>query len=475
MLFNSLEFAVFLPIVLIGYYSLSRRAQNIWLIIASYIFYGWWDWRFLFLIFISTIVDYSCGLGMGSTHVKSRKKFLLATSVTVNLGILGFFKYFNFFADSFAVLLEYFGLSANAHSLAIILPVGISFYTFQTMAYSIDVYRGRITPTRRFENFALYVAFFPQLVAGPIERPKNLLPQISKKRIVSENQLVQGFLLILTGLFRKVVIADTAARFVDLCFNYPGSYSSPALALGVVFFAIQIYADFSGYTNIARGVAMLLGFELMQNFKHPYLAANIAQFWRRWHISLSTWFRDYLYIPLGGNRKGRARTYFNLFVTMLLCGLWHGASWNFVAWGGMHGIFLAVHRFFYSNKKQGAGNKKTKFNIFLYSIKVTGTFALVCFAWIFFRASDMQSALSYIASIAACQEGSFAAIGPHFHKLVFYIMALYLTDVARLNGTGLAAGAGKNFVIRGAYFAFLILYLMLYGGADEMPFIYFQF
>ena len=471
MIFNSLEFAIFLPLVLMVYYSLSKKAQNFWLIGASYVFYGWWDWRFLFLIYISTLVDYYCARGVFRASSPGKRKLLLGASIATNLGILCFFKYFDFFVQSFAVVLQAMGFKASMPLLEIILPVGISFYTFQTMAYTIDVYRSKIKPCSSLPDFALYVAFFPQLVAGPIERPGNLLPQIAERRVVSRDALGEGLLLILSGLFRKMVIADTASMVVDPCFAAPNAYSGARLMLGAVFFAIQIYADFSGYTNIARGVAKLLGFELMENFRQPYLAASISDFWRRWHISLSTWFRDYLYIPLGGNRKGPVRTYFNLAVTMLLCGLWHGASWTFVAWGALHGVFLAVHR-----KAMPNGGPPTNSNGFRLrsAAGVFLTFSLVCFAWIFFRAPSIKDAFVYLSAMAQNPAG-FGAMIALAPKLMFYVAGLIFSDKDMMEKLGITHVLNFHYSFQGVYAAALILGIMLYGGQNEVPFIYFQF
>jgi alginate O-acetyltransferase complex protein AlgI len=353
MLFNSFVFVLFLAIVLPVYYALSHRWQNRFLLVASYVFYGYWDWRFLGLLAISTVLDFALALLIAGTDSPRRKKRRVALSVVVNLGILGFFKYFDFFVDSAAVLLESAGLQANLPMLRVVLPVGISFYTFQSMAYTIDVYRGIQPPTRNLLDFALYVAYFPQLVAGPIERASRLLPQIQSPRRVGQAQWERGAQLILWGYVKKVAIADGLAPYADAVFRDPSSFSGLSLWLGVYCFAVQIYCDFSGYTDIARGVSQLLGIELMENFRQPYLSRNITEFWRRWHISLSTWLRDYLYVPLGGNRRGPAMQYRNLMITMLLGGLWHGAAWTFVVWGGLHGLFLATHKYMTRGRKIG--------------------------------------------------------------------------------------------------------------------------
>ena len=341
MLFNSYEYALFLIVVLVAYHLLlKRRLQNVVLLLASYWFYAAWDARFLSLIWISTIVDYTVGLRIQASRDAGRAqrgRYWLGLSLATNLGLLGFFKYYGFFIDSAVDFLQGFGFSASPSTLSVILPVGISFYTFQTLSYTFDVWRGSLAPTRNALDFALFVAFFPQLVAGPIERASRLLPQIQRDRSVASADVSTGIYLILTGLVRKVVIADTAGLIADKYFADPASHGGLELVVGILLYTLQIYGDFAGYSNIARGSARLLGFELMRNFRHPYFSASVTEFWQRWHISLSTWLRDYLYIPLGGNRRGVRRTYVNLLATMLLGGLWHGASWNFVIWGGLQG------------------------------------------------------------------------------------------------------------------------------------------
>ncbi|KAA3659381.1 MAG: MBOAT family protein, partial [Calditrichaeota bacterium] len=321
MWFNSWEFLYFLPTVLAIYYNLNRRAQNLWLVVASYFFYGWWDWRFLSLVLASTLVDYFAGLYIQNQQDTGKRKRGLYASLLMNLGALSLFKYFNFFVDSFTALGDSIGLNFNTPVMRLLPPVGISFYTFQTLSYTIDIYRRKQKPVRNFIDFALYVTYFPQLVAGPIERASTLLPQIQKKRIVTLEQFQAGCLLILIGLFKKIALADAAAPLVDEVFANPQAQSSIILLKGLYLFSLQIYCDFSGYSSIARGVSKLIGIELSENFQTPYLAANITDFWRRWHITLSRWLRDYLYIPLGGNRIGKTRTYINLMLTMLIGGL----------------------------------------------------------------------------------------------------------------------------------------------------------
>jgi D-alanyl-lipoteichoic acid acyltransferase DltB (MBOAT superfamily) len=380
MLFNSWQFFVFLAVVLALYYSLETLPQNRMLLVASYFFYGWWDWRFTSLLMISTIFDFHISIAINGATDQRRRKLLLLVSILVNFGMLGFFKYFNFFIDSAAHVIQWFGLQPHLPTLRIILPAGISFYTFQTMNYVIDVYKRKMKPTNDFLTYALFVSYFPHLVAGPIIRAEVLLPQLLRKRIVTNEHLNTGGALILIGLFKKVVIADVLSPDVEPVFAAPHAFSSLLLLNGLYYFSLQIYCDFSGYTDIARGVSRLLGIELPENFNQPYLSRNITEFWRRWHISLSTWLRDYLYIPLGGNRRGRARTYLNLFITMLLGGLWHGARWTFVAWGFLHGVYLAAHKFYLELRSPA---ESARSNWLLNVAKVFVAFHLVALTWIF--------------------------------------------------------------------------------------------
>ncbi len=346
MLFNSLEFVVFFAVVLALYSVLNHPRQNALLLVASYVFYGAWDYRFLLLLIGTTLVDYAVGLAIDRRSDPAARRRILMFSIVANLGVLGVFKYFNFFADSLVEFAGLFGLSVSPVTLNIVLPVGISFYTFQSMAYTIDVYRGHLKPCRSLPDFALYVTFFPQLVAGPIERATHLLPQIYARRVMTAEKIGSGLSLIALGFFKKVVMADNLAPTVNEIFAKQGGYTAEEVLVGAIFFAFQIYGDFSGYTDIARGTSRVLGFELMDNFREPYFARSPSDFWQRWHISLSTWLRDYLYISLGGNRGGRLTTYRNLILTMLLGGLWHGAAWNFVWWGLYHGTLLVGYRWY---------------------------------------------------------------------------------------------------------------------------------
>ena len=345
MFFNSFEYLIFLPLCFVLYWFVLQKnlkVQNVFILLASYVFYGWWDYRFLALIALSTLIDFAVAKYMVKYTNRSRQKILLGISLVVNLGFLGFFKYCNFFIESWIDVWARLGVEMHPTTLQIILPVGISFYTFQTLSYTIDVYKGKLKPESNLINFAAYVAFFPQLVAGPIERASNLLPQFSRKRIFNNEQAISGLNLILWGLFKKVVIADSCATYVNAIFENPGQHNSLTLILGAVYFAFQIYGDFSGYSDIAIGTARLFGFELMHNFKLPYFSRDIAEFWRRWHISLSTWFRDYVYIPLGGSRGSRWQQIRNVFIIFLVSGFWHGANWTFIIWGAIHALLLSL-------------------------------------------------------------------------------------------------------------------------------------
>ena len=393
MLFNSIEFAFFLPIVFILYWFITNKNlkfQNILLLVSSYVFYGWWDWRFLSLIVFSSFVDYFVGLGLGKTEDSKKRKLLLWVSILVNLGFLGFFKYYNFFAESFADAFTLFGKHINPARLNIVLPVGISFYT-------IDVYKRKLEPTKDIVAFFAFVSFFPQLVAGPIERASNLLPQFYKKRQFEYDNAVDGMRQILWGLFKKIVIADNAAMYANDIFNNYEAYSGSTLLLGAVFFSFQIYGDFSGYSDIAIGTSRLFGFNLMQNFAFPYFSRDIAEFWRRWHISLSTWFRDYLYIPLGGSRGSTLMKVKNTFIIFVVSGFWHGANWTFIAWGFLNALYFLP--LLLRNKNRIHTNTVAEGKIVPSSkelLQIAVTFFITIIAWIFFRAANIHEAFSYL-------------------------------------------------------------------------------
>ena len=404
MQFNSIEFFIFLPIVFCLYWFVfqkDHRVQNLLLIISSYVFYGWWDWRFLCLILLSTIVDYFVGLKIYDSKDINVKKRYLWISILFNLGLLGFFKYFNFFIESWIDLFDAFGYEhQSSWTLNVILPVGISFYTFQTMSYALDIYFKKLKPTKDFISFASFVSFFPQLVAGPIERASNLLPQILQSRVFAYKQGVQGLRIILWGLFKKLVIADNLGEYVDKVFTNYNMYDGSTLFIILFFFTFQIYCDFSGYSDIAIGVAKLFGIKLSQNFKYPYFSRNIGTFWKKWHISLSSWFRDYVYIPLGGSKRGNFLAIRNIFITFLISGFWHGANWTFIIWGFLHSI-LYIPLFLFRNKTFYKSKKITNFNVSLLKkiIQTGTTFFTVMIAWVFFRSDSITDAFLYLKKI----------------------------------------------------------------------------
>ena len=471
MLFNSWEFPLFLVIVLGAYYVLNTRAQNILLLAASYVFYAFWNWKFCGLLLLSTVVDYGLARAMAGAE-EGRRRALLIGSLVTNPGILGVFKYFNFFVSSATQLLEGLGFQANPAFLEVVLPVGISFYTFQTLAYTIDVYRGRIEPEHNFIVYGIYVAYFPQLVAGPIERAQRLLPQFRKARRVTGEALASGSVLILIGLLRKVVIADNAAVHVNSAFADPGSIGGLGLLSAVFYFSLQIYGDFAGYSAIARGTSRLFGIELMENFQQPYFATNITAFWRRWHISLSTWLRDYLYIPLGGNRGTKAFAYRNLMITMLLGGLWHGAAWQFIVWGGIHGVALAVHKWWLRGKKALTDER-------LESLKDlprrllgwTATMAVVVLAWVFFRAESFGDAFLILERIFTLAPGKATFTFP----LVAMLLLVALIDIPQWYTRNQVIWLSWPWAVRGVVYAASILLLTLLASTVREPFIYFQF
>jgi D-alanyl-lipoteichoic acid acyltransferase DltB (MBOAT superfamily) len=473
--FNSIAFLVFLPIVLGTYYVLRHRAQNVWLLGASYVFYGFWDPRFLLLLLLSTAIDYACGLAIADANDARRRHAFLFISVASNLTILAAFKYFNFFIGSAGRLLSALHIGLPVPVLGVVLPVGISFYTFQEMSYTIDIYRGVFTPRRDFVTFALSVAYFPHLVAGPIQRASGLLPQLERPRRVGWTELREGAALIVLGYFKKVGVADAVAPTVELCFANPHHFSGSDLLFGLYLFAIQIYCDFSGYSDIARGVSKLFGIELMINFERPYFAASITEFWRRWHISLSTWLRDYLYIPLGGNRRGRTRTSLNLLTTMLLGGLWHGASWTFVVWGGLHGLYLSVEKALsVGGRPAKAGGPDT---IAARAVKTFVTFQLVALTWVFFRAADFRIAWQYLHGIVTWQVAPVDA-GVHWLGRRFLVLfaALFAIDLLQETSGDQTVVLRWHWALRGIAFATAIVLMLALGGTDvHVPFIYFQF
>ena len=469
MLFNSAQFVAFFAVVYGLYLVLRHRYQNLLLLGASYVFYGSWDWRFLGLMLFSTTMDYSFGLLLGRVEHAARRKAILVTSVAVNLGVLFVFKYFNFFATSLDRLLTVFALHLDVRILAVILPLGISFYTFHNLAYIVDVYRRRVAPSRSFVDFGLYVALFPQLIAGPIARPAHLLPQIEGERRITLDMLRSGAWLILLGYFKKVVLADNMAPFTKQLFEQPQSMHGTEVLFGLYAFAFQIYGDFSGYSDIARGLSNLMGFDLMVNFERPYFAANPADFWRRWHISLSTWLRDYLYIPLGGNRRGTARMYGNLLLTMFLGGLWHGAAWHFVAWGLFHGALLCVHR----AAQPLLDRLSAAFGPRVWRVlSIIAFFHITCFGWLLFAVKSLRDVPLLLHNLVA----PFALHG----RLVLITMLLFAVPLLLMESMEEWRGHA-NIVkvwprpLRLATYAALVAAIVLCGALDRHAFIYFQF
>mgnify|MGYP000029433189 CR=1 FL=1 len=479
MLFNSIDFAIFLPIVFILYWFVTNKklkSQNFLIAVVSYVFYGWWDWRFLSLILFSTIVDYSIGISLSRQENKTKRKILLWLSILINLGFLGFFKYYNFFLDNFISAFSFFGTEINANSLNIILPVGISFYTFQTLSYTIDVYKQKLEPTKDFIIFTAFVSFFPQLVAGPIERATNLLPQFYKKRTFDYSKAVDGMRQILWGLFKKIVIADNCAKYANIAFNNSSEYSGSTLAIGAIFFTFQIYCDFSGYSDIAIGTSRLFGFNLKQNFAFPYFSRDIAEFWRRWHISLSTWFRDYLYIPLGGSRGTIWNKIRNVFIIFLVSGFWHGANWTFIAWGALNALyFLPI---LLTKKNRNNLNIVSQGKYFP-SIKelffMLFTFGLTVFAWIFFRAENIAHAFNYISEIFSL---SFFT-SPLDQPITIFLLLFLFISIEWIGREGQYAisdiFSNRNRLIRWAFYSLIISLIGIFMQTEETPFIYFQF
>ena len=474
MIFSTVEFAFFLPLVFLCYWLVFNKRlllQNIFLIGVSYFFYACWDWRFLGLIFLSSLVDFLVAKQIAKATLKNQKKRWLLISVITNLGLLGYFKYANFFIEAFTDTFTLFGSQFSQQTLHIILPVGISFYTFQTLSYTLDVYRDKIKAIPDPVPFFAYVSFFPQLVAGPIERATSLLPQFTKARTFSYEKASLGLKLILIGLFKKMVIADQCAIAVNAIFDQYTALNGSTLFFGAVFFAFQIYGDFSGYSDIAIGTGKLLGFDLMKNFNMPYLSRNMAEFWRRWHISLSSWFRDYLYIPLGGSKTGNLMHIRNIFVVFLISGLWHGANYTFIAWGFVHAlfyipfVFLSKHKTYTDYKTSSAiPNVKTL-------IQIAITFTLVCFAWVFFRAPSLTDALVYLKRIFSI------SFFERPNVSLYLVLALFLYMVfewiQRNQDHLLVLPNSPRFIRQTIYYS--VVLVILFYAAETQPFIYFQF
>ena len=482
MLFNSIDFAIFLPIVFLLYWFVTNKnlkLQNFLIVISSYIFYGWWDWRFLSLILFSTIVDFSVGLMLSKEENETKRKAFLWTSILVNLGFLGFFKYYNFFIDNFTTAFSFFGNEIQPNSLNIILPVGISFYTFQTLSYTIDVYRKKLEPTKDFIAFSAFVSFFPQLVAGPIERATNLLPQFYKRRTFDYNKAIDGMRQILWGLFKKIVIADNCAEYANIIFNNSSDYSGSTLVLGAIFFTFQIYGDFSGYSDIAIGTSRLFGFNLKQNFAFPYFSRDIAEFWRRWHISLSTWFRDYLYIPLGGSRGGTWNKIRNIFLIFIVSGFWHGANWTFIIWGGLNALYFLPLLVLNKNRQhlEIVANEKN-LPTFKEFFQILITFGLTVFAWIFFRAENIKHAINYISQIFSNSLFTFPIYDKDDYAKPIFLLILIFIIIEWFGRKQEYAIANisllKHKVFRYAFY-YAIIFIIFWFGGEQQEFIYFQF
>ena len=482
MFFNSIDFAIFLPIVFFVYWFVANknlRYQNLILLVASYFFYACWDWRFLFLLIFSTGLDYVTGIKIFEAENTSQRKFWLWLSIVVNLGFLAVFKYYNFFIDSFNEALNHFGIHFNAWTLSIILPVGISFYTFHGLSYVIDIYKKRIKPERNYNDYSLFVSFFPLLVAGPIERATHLLPQIKTKRTFDYAKAVDGLRQILWGLFKKIVIADNCANLANGIFLNPGDYPGSTLLIGAVFFTFQIYCDFSGYSDIALGTAKLFGMDLLRNFAFPYFSRDIAEFWRRWHISLSTWFRDYLYIPLGGSKGGTLMKVRNTFIIFIVSGFWHGANWTFIIWGLLNALYIMPSIIFNTHRTnlnivaegKKIPNVKDFFSIVL-------TFTLTVFAWIFFRANSVKDAIYFVRGIFSTS----------LFKMPFFVdnkfalnTALLIIAFMTVEWTGreeqyaiAKIGLKWSRPVRWALYYAIILFIFFNSG-EKQQFIYFQF
>lgn len=490
MLFNSVSFLIFFPIVVLGYFALPEKFKNHWLLVASYYFYMCWQPVYALLILFSTVTTYYCAVLIDRAKNQKQKKLFLTVNIVMNIAILGYFKYFNFIVESLLAVFPSLSISPNNNLLAV---VGISFYTFQSLGYSIDVYRGEVEKAKDFLTYALFVSFFPQLVAGPIERSKNLLPQLYTTHKFDYNRVTDGLVLMAWGFFKKLVISDGAAIIVNTVYNDVSAFTGIQLVVATVLFALQIYCDFSGYSDIAIGAANVLGFKLMRNFNHPYFSQNVSQFWRNWHISLSTWFMDYIYIPLGGSRKGKIRTYINLFITFMVSGLWHGANWTFVVWGAINGAYNVIHRALFGKKEQRRrqrikeGKPVPKTHPAVAVLKAVGTFVLIDFTWVFFRANTMADAMYVFRNMFSDLSLLFTAgyFTQMMEKIAFYSnngvaviwCILFMFAVELWEGKSTIAdriNESKPFV-RWAFYYTVIILIIFFGYFGQSQFIYFQF
>ncbi len=485
MLFNSIGFAIFLPIVFFLYWFVMKKPlwiQNGLLLISSYFFYACWDYRFMFLLIFSTLLDFFTAIKMYDAQNQNRRKFWFWLSVIINLGFLGIFKYYNFFATSFVEALSKVGIKSNLWTIQVILPVGISFYTFHGLSYVIDNYKRRIKPVRNFVEYAVFVSFFPLLVAGPIERATHLLPQVQKSRKFDFDKAVDGLRQIIWGLFKKVVIADNVADYVNNIFNNSSHYGGSTLLLGAIFFAFQIYCDFSGYSDIAIGTARLFGIELFRNFAFPYFSRDIAEFWRRWHISLSSWFRDYLYIPLGGSKFGILKSVRNIFIIFIVSGFWHGANWTFLVWGALNAIYFLPLLLLKRNRNNleivAAGKLLPSFRDFF---NIVATFGLTVFAWIFFRSETMSKAISFIRNIFSfslfTKPAGSVFLGMFNPLIIFTLVLLFLLIewIGREGQYAISFFHNKWRPFIRWCFYYCIVFCIFYFAGDKKEFIYFQF
>lgn len=482
MLFNSIHFALFLPIVFFLHWFLAKqnlKLQNIVLLFSSYFFYSCWDWRFMLLLIFSTLLDYITGIKIHESANHKSKKFWLWLSIGINLGFLGIFKYYNFFADSFASGLALLGFQANLQTLQVILPIGISFYTFHGLSYVIDIYKERLQPERDFISYSLFVSFFPLLVAGPIERGTHLLPQLVKVRTFNSSKAIDGLRQILWGLFKKIVIADNSAEYANTIFNNSDAHSGSTLVIGALFFTVQIYCDFSGYSDIALGTARLFGIELLRNFAYPYFSRDIAEFWRRWHISLSSWFKDYLYIPLGGSKGGVWMKIRNTFIIFIVSGFWHGANWTFIIWGVLNAVYILPSIISNTNRNNLEIVAKGRlFPTVSDFFAIISTFGLTVFAWIFFRANNVSHAFNYIAEIFSASLFTIPSFEGDTKSLVTAILIGLFVLIEWLGREDKYAieklGMSWNKSVRWGFYYSVVILIFLFTGENQ-TFIYFQF
>lgn len=481
MLFNSIDFLLFFPVVCVVLFLLPKKVQWLWLLITSYYFYMSWNEKYALLILTSTIITFTTGLLINRANEVRVKKFLVFISFFSNLSILFFYKYYDFATETLNAITSKFSLNIDYPVLDVLLPVGISFYTFQALSYTMDVYRGDIKAERHFGKYALFVSFFPQLVAGPIERSTSLLPQFSEKKEFDYYRVRDGLFIMLCGFFKKIVIADRLAVLVDTVYNNPTEYDGFSLIIATIFFSFQIYCDFSAYSDIAIGTAKVMGYDLMDNFKRPYLSKSIGEFWRNWHISLSTWFKDYVYIPLGGNRVSQIRVYRNIFLVFVISGLWHGASWNFIIWGALHGLYLIFEILFKPIKNKILGIFKIKKETYSFKLsQVIKTYFLVCLAWVFFRANSLSDALYILKNTINLNSFNLKKLGldeANFAFSIFLIIFLISIQLIQRKTSIKEIIYKENLLVRWSVFIFLIITTIFFGYYTDEPavFIYFQF